>query len=143
QEYLGLIFTYFGDAERGDTGAFRPPPLPRYPFLEDPDPATSVRIVYNDIRPFNYRNRIENSVDPVHVAFVHRNSEYRGLTGCPQVSVEETDYGMEIRALRSNGVRVTHCVMPTGMRIRVAPRTPESGWRDMMLWEVPVDATGH
>src|SRR5262249_53035312 len=42
QEYLGLIFAYFGDAERDDTGALRPPPLPRYPFLEDPDPARSV-----------------------------------------------------------------------------------------------------
>src|SRR5713226_7171098 len=31
EEYLGLIFAYLGDAEHGDTGAFRPPPLPRYP----------------------------------------------------------------------------------------------------------------
>src|SRR5216684_2264622 len=34
EEYLGLVFAYLGDAERGDTGAFRPPPLPRYPEFE-------------------------------------------------------------------------------------------------------------
>src|SRR5229473_2369209 len=35
EEYLGLIFVCLGDAERDDTGAFRPPPLPRFPELED------------------------------------------------------------------------------------------------------------
>ena len=52
--------------------------------------------------PYNYFNRVENSVDPVHVAFVHRNSEYRGLAGCPRVTAEETDYGMVVRATRPN-----------------------------------------
>src|SRR5262245_50854752 len=45
REYLGLIFAYLGEgAKRGDTGAFRPPPLPRYPFLEDVDPDRFVRV---------------------------------------------------------------------------------------------------
>ncbi len=131
QEYLGLIFAYLGDGG--------PPPLPRHLDFE----REGVVDAGFSLQAYNYFQHLENSCDPVHVAFVHRNSEYRGLSGCPQVSVEETDYGMEIRALRSNGVRVTHCVMPAGMRIRVAPRTPETGWRDMMLWEVPVDDTAH
>src|SRR5918912_1024538 len=81
QEYLGLIFAYLGEGE--------PPPLPRYPFLDDIDDTCTVRQVATDVRPYCYRNRIENSIDPVHVAFVHRNSEFRGLVGCPTVAVEE------------------------------------------------------
>src|SRR4029453_2584574 len=30
EEYLGLVFAYLGEAQRDATGAFRPPPLPRY-----------------------------------------------------------------------------------------------------------------
>ena len=29
--------------------------------------------------------------------------------------------------------------MPTILRMKVAPRTAETGWRDMLLWRVPVD----
>src|SRR5262245_46944334 len=35
EEYLGLVFAYLGDGDRGATGALRPPPLPRYPELEE------------------------------------------------------------------------------------------------------------
>jgi 5,5'-dehydrodivanillate O-demethylase len=133
KEYLGLIFAYLGD------GA--PPPFPRYPFMEELDESESVRAVLTDVKPYNFRNRIENSVDPVHVAFVHRNSEYRGLTGCPRVEAEETDYGMVLRAIRPDGsVRVTQFEMPTLLYIKQGPRSPEEkGWRDFLNWRVPID----
>src|SRR5437868_14463106 len=34
REYVGLIFAYLGDAERGDTGAFRAPAFKQYPDLD-------------------------------------------------------------------------------------------------------------
>ncbi|HEY3303374.1 MAG TPA: Rieske 2Fe-2S domain-containing protein [Candidatus Binatia bacterium] len=133
KEYLGLVFVYLGD------GA--PPPFPRYHFMEERDESECVRAVLTDVKPYNFRNRIENSVDPVHVAFVHRNSEYRGLTGCPRVEAEETDYGMILRAIRPDGsVRVTQFEMPTLLYIKQGPRSPEEkGWRDFLNWRVPID----
>jgi 5,5'-dehydrodivanillate O-demethylase len=133
QEYLGLIFAYLGEGE--------PPPLPRYPFLDDIDDTCTVRQVATDVRPYCYRNRIENSIDPVHVAFVHRNSEFRGLVGCPTVAVEETDYGLLVRASRPDGeTRVSQFQMPTILYIKIPPQSPaEREWRDFLAWRVPVD----
>jgi 5,5'-dehydrodivanillate O-demethylase len=132
EEYLGLIFAYLGE---GDA-----PPLPRYADFE----REGIVDAGVNLLPYNYFNHAENYVDPVHVAFVHRNSEYRGLSGCPSVSAEETEYGMLVQAARPNGgVRLTHFLMPTSLRLKVAPRTPESGWRDMLLWQVPVDDEHH
>jgi len=97
REYLGLIFVYLGEG--------RPPEFPRYGFMEELDDTECVRLVHVDKKPYpyNYRNGLENSVDPVHVAFVHRNSEYRGLVGCPEVDAEETDYGLMLHARRPGG----------------------------------------
>jgi 5,5'-dehydrodivanillate O-demethylase oxygenase subunit len=132
EEYLGLIFAYLGE---GDA-----PPLPRYADFE----REGIVDAGVNLLPYNYFNHVENYVDPVHVAFVHRNSEYRWLSGCPSVSAEETEYGMLVQAARPNGgVRLTHFLMPTSLRLKVAPRTPESGWRDMLLWQVPVDDEHH
>jgi 5,5'-dehydrodivanillate O-demethylase len=133
EEYLGLVFVFLGDGT--------PPPLPRYPFMEQYAADEHLRMVHVDVRPYNYRNRIENSVDPVHVAFVHRNSEYRGLTGCPAVEAEETDYGMILYSKRPGGsVRITQYQMPTILYIKQGPRYPEErGWRDFIAWRVPVD----
>ncbi|HEY7064119.1 MAG TPA: aromatic ring-hydroxylating dioxygenase subunit alpha [Chloroflexota bacterium] len=132
-EYLGLVFAYLGEGE--------PLPLPRYHFLEDVDETRTTRQVTTDLRPFNYRNRIENSIDPVHVAFVHRNSEFRGLVGTPTVTVEETDYGLLVRATRSDGeTRISQFEMPTILHIKIPPTAPEErAWRDFLAWRVPVD----
>jgi 5,5'-dehydrodivanillate O-demethylase len=133
QEYLGLIFAYLGAGEI--------PALPRYPFMEAFDATRQVRLVRSKRFPYNYRNGLENSVDPVHVAFVHRNSEYRGLVGCPSVTAEETAYGMVLHAARPGaGVRVTQFQMPTALYIKQGPRYPgEAEWRDCLLWRVPVE----
>jgi 5,5'-dehydrodivanillate O-demethylase oxygenase subunit len=133
EEYLGLIFAFLGEGEA--------PPLPRYPFLEDYPGDERLRIVHVDTRPYSYRNRIENSVDPVHVAFVHRKSEYGGLEECPEVSAEETDYGLILYSKRPNDqTRITQFQMPTILHIKQGPRYPEeTGWRDFLGWRVPVD----
>ncbi|HEX9880851.1 MAG TPA: Rieske 2Fe-2S domain-containing protein [Candidatus Binatia bacterium] len=132
-DYLGLVFAYLGDGEK--------PPLPRYPFMETVEDSTCIRAVGTNTRPYNYRNRIENSIDPVHIAFVHRNSEYRGLTGYPEVSAEETDYGLILHSRRPGGeVRISQFQMPTILYIKQGPRLPfETAWRDFLAWRVPVD----
>jgi 5,5'-dehydrodivanillate O-demethylase len=143
REYLGLVFVYLGDEAAGDATGAAVPDLPRYPFMEQLPEEGCVRWVHVDKQPYryNYRNGLENSVDPVHVAFVHRNSEYRGLVGCPTVSAEETDYGMILHARRPDGgTRITQLQMPNILYIKQGPRYPqEVGWRDFLLWRVPVD----
>src|SRR5579871_5917856 len=61
QEYLGLIFVYFGEGE--------PPPMWSFPEFEGDG---VIRVSGPLVWPCNYFNRIENSLDHVHGAFVHR-----------------------------------------------------------------------
>jgi 5,5'-dehydrodivanillate O-demethylase len=135
QEYLGLIFAYLGEGE--------PPPLPRYHEFEEPG------IVENgppNVWPCSFFNRLENSPDPVHLAFVHRYSPFweSGLTGIPDVSGQETDYGIEVRAHRpGDRVRVTHFHMPN---INLISNSGEQGEPETghgasinLSWRVPVD----
>jgi 5,5'-dehydrodivanillate O-demethylase oxygenase subunit len=135
QEYLGLIFAYLGEGE--------PPPLPRYPDFEaegilDHRPA--------GIRACNFFQRMENSPDPVHLAFVHRRSPFAdsGLIGIPQPSGEETSYGIEIRATRPNGkTRITHLHMPNINMIANSDSDPDEeappGTSINLSWRVPLD----
>ncbi|HZT09371.1 MAG TPA: Rieske 2Fe-2S domain-containing protein [Chloroflexota bacterium] len=133
EEYLGLIFAYFGAGE--------PPPLPRYPDFE----AGGVRTTGSYVRPCNYFNSIENGVDPSHVAFVHRRSAFtdHGLVDVPIVSAEETEYGLVCRATRSTGVRLTHHMMPNILHIKGSPADGASGWTDAIAWRVPIDDEQH
>jgi 5,5'-dehydrodivanillate O-demethylase len=144
QEYLGLVFAYLGDAERGDTGAFNPPPLPRYPEFKAPG------VLLPDLytRQCNYFQHLENGVDEVHLAFVHRRSGFTDFGfkewDIPQVRAEETDYGMAIYTTRSNGVpRLSYFLMPNMIRFKGAPVEAASGWTDHLGWRVPVDDAHH
>jgi 5,5'-dehydrodivanillate O-demethylase len=134
REYLGLIFAYLGDGE--------PPEFPRYTDLED-DGILDAREYRRDC---NFFNNIENQCDPVHVAFAHRTSAFTegGLIGVPQVSAEETDWGLALTARRQGvGVRVTQVGMPNILHIKSSPMTPESGWSDLFAWRVPIDDYRH
>jgi 5,5'-dehydrodivanillate O-demethylase len=135
EEYLGLVFAYLGEGS--------PPPLPRYREFEEPG------IVENgppNVWPCNFFNRLENSPDPVHLAFVHRWSPFTesGLVGIPEVAGEETDYGIETRARRPNDrVRVTHFHMPNINLISNSGDPSEEqtghGISINLSWRVPVD----
>ena len=85
QEYLGLIFVYFGE------GA--PPPLPRYPDFEKD---TLWAETY--IRPCNYVNNLEN--DPIHIPFTHRESEFymNRPPEIPDIEVEESEWGVLLQS---------------------------------------------
>jgi 5,5'-dehydrodivanillate O-demethylase oxygenase subunit len=138
EEYLGLIFAYLGD-----TGAFRPPPLPRWPELEEP----GVLETSTYVRHCNYFNSLENGIDEVHVNFTHRSSGFTdfGLNwDVPMVSAEETEYGICQYGRRANGVlRVTPFVMPNILYIKGSPDDAESGWADQVAWRVPLDDYRH
>ncbi len=134
-EYLGLIFAFFGDPERDTTGALRPPPLPRYPELDEPGLLETGTFT----RPCSYFNHLE--LDLIHIAFVHRDSPEAesGLVGVPRVECEETEYGFVMRAWRGDKAQVQHRIMPNVSYFKVYPKDVESGWRDRVAWRVPVD----
>ncbi len=130
EEYLGLIFGYFGDDE--------PPPLPRYPELEE----EGVTGVSTRILPYNYFNGVENSVDIVHVSFVHSDSGFaeHGVAGIPEPGAEETEYGILMEDRYPNGqVRVTIFEMPTLIHLKVFPHDGSGRWRTLVSWKVPID----
>src|SRR4051794_10557078 len=80
EEYLGLIFAYFGDGEA--------PPLPRLPSFE----ADGVLTTSSYVRPCNYFQNLENGLDNVHVLFVHRDApgaESYVEQGVPGILAEE------------------------------------------------------
>jgi 5,5'-dehydrodivanillate O-demethylase oxygenase subunit len=134
KEYLGLIFAYLGDGE--------PPVFPRYMDIEGPGILESKQY----FRDCNYFNNIENQADPVHVAFVHRNSGFSqgGLVGVPRVSAKETGWGIALSAKREGiGTRVTQLGMPNILHIKSSPRTPGGGWSDLFAWRVPLDDFSH
>jgi 5,5'-dehydrodivanillate O-demethylase len=130
EEYLGLIFGYFGEEPV--------PPLPRYPELEK----DGVTGVVSRLMPFNYFNGVENSVDIVHVSFVHSDSGFseHGVDGVPDPGAEETEYGILMEDRYPNGqVRVTIFEMPTLIRLKVFPRDDSAKWRTLLTWKVPID----
>src|SRR5205085_6007772 len=100
RDYLGLVFAYLGEGE--------PPPFPRYEQLEE----EGVIETHSYVRECSYFNSVENNMDEVHLAFVHRASSFTA-TGInaflPEISGEETDYGIVRYGRRPNGTtRVVH-----------------------------------
>jgi 5,5'-dehydrodivanillate O-demethylase len=145
QEYLGLVFAYLGEGD--------PPPMPRYPEFET---GCVVDAVMMDV-PYNFYQNMENSVDTLHVSWVHRKSNFYSdsrladfagdekkvgsLEGnIVEFSADETEYGFIFRDIYDNGnVRVSHFEMPNTLHIKVWPVDAESGWRDFVAWKVPID----
>jgi 5,5'-dehydrodivanillate O-demethylase len=136
QEYLGLVFGYFGPGE--------PPELPRYTVLEGEGHLDTAMYV----RECNYYQNIENGMDEVHVNFTHAKTAFTtsGLNDeVPLVEAEEKPYGLVAYGTRSNNrVRQTHLLMPNILFLKLPPETPaESGWSDYASWRVPIDHTSH
>jgi len=135
REYLGLIFAYMGDGE--------PPPMPRYPHFE----GDGVRYSHQLVRPINFFQNLENSIDEVHIGFLHANSPYQGNISehVPVISTEETEYGLAQLGARINGTsRATYYHPPTTTSWAQPPTYPEeTDWRDMLGFRVPIDDFSH
>lgn len=135
REYLGLIFAYMGGGEA--------PPMPHYPHFE----GDGVLFSHQLIRPINFFQNLENSIDEVHIGFLHANSPYEGNINddVPVVTTEETEFGMAQFGHRKNGKRRdTYYHPPTTTSWAQAPTYPEeTGWRDMLGFRVPIDDASH
>jgi len=134
QEYLGLIFVYFGEGD--------PPPLPRYPKLE----MDGVLDVTMDIFPCNYYCSLEN--DAFHLPFTHGDlMQGRGLSGFPEVWGEETDWGLACYEKWPNRdyVGVNHKGMPNVGYIVPAAIIAAKGTKHALhaSWRVPIDDGSH
>ena len=130
EEYLGLIWAYFGE---GAT-----PALPRYPEFEE----AGVLWVRTTIWPCNYVQGLENNVDQSHIVFVHRDSSFSssGLVAVPEMSAEESEYGITMCGKRPGGaLRTTHWYMPNVNQVTIPPVVPDGSWVDLLVTIVPVD----
>ena len=136
QEYLGLIFAYLGDGEA--------PPFPRYPVFDK----EGVVITSSYIRDCNCYNNLESNMDSLHTAFVHRSSAFTtaGLNwALPEISGEETDYGIVKHGTRPDGkVRQSPFFWPNVLYIRSSPEEGDPDvWADHLAWRVPIDDEHH
>src|ERR1700761_1935058 len=133
EEYLGLIFAYFGEGEA--------PALPRFPEMED---AEGVLVASRHPVPCNYFQRIENDLDETHVHFVHRvSTDSYGLSELPEIGVSETDYGILRVGARSGGgsnaTRTAHWMMPNVHFLDLPPSPEHPHWTVYLAYRVPVD----
>jgi 5,5'-dehydrodivanillate O-demethylase oxygenase subunit len=138
-DYAGVIFAFMGE------GA--PPEMPHFAELERP---YGVRWASSGIWPVNWFQRIENSMDAVHVSFVHQESKFGEILSytIPILAYEETEWGIRQTATRSlNNVRISefsfpncnHIVTPT--HIPGHDKTGPQPWTDLFNWFVPIDDT--
>jgi 5,5'-dehydrodivanillate O-demethylase oxygenase subunit len=137
QDYAGLIFAYLGDGE--------PPALPQFAELGR---SYGVQWSSSMVWPCNWLQRIENSMDAVHVSFTHQETAFGETLSytVPALAYEETDWGIRQSAARSkDNVRISdfsfpncnHIVVPT--HLPKAKNTPPQPWTDVFNWFVPID----
>ena len=137
-EYCGLIFAYMGE---GAAPAFE---LPRKEAFEKPGLIVLARI---QAWPCNWFQMIENSLDAVHVSFVHLAGKVgpfgEAVTAAiPKLDYSETDAGIRQVATRSpTNVRVSDWSFPNNNHIVTPGRTKDAPWVHRGVWNVPVDDT--
>jgi 5,5'-dehydrodivanillate O-demethylase len=137
REYMGLIFTYFGEGN--------PPQFPPYPG----ERLDAIVDLWNvETVPCNYFQCFENSMDEVHVAFVHRpGGSHKNIQDLPIVGAEETDWGMLRTGTRANGkVRRSLHYMPNVTRVIVPPvagMDGVGGWVEIFFNFTPIDDENH
>ena len=134
QEYLGLVFAYFGQGE--------PPPFVRFKAMEQ----EGVRDVTVDAMPVNYFYALEN--DAFHFAFTHRDLlPARNLSGVPEVWAEESAWGLTTFARWPNAAHVgrSHKGMPNvGYIVPAAILLAKNvGHALHVSWRVPRDDESH
>ncbi len=136
RDYAGLVFAYMG---AGEPPEFE---LPRKDVLEDKS-----RRFYpiEQVWDCNWFQQVENSLDAVHVSFVHVWGQMSRFgeeisTAIPDLAYEETSAGIRQIATRSkNNVRISDWTFPNNNHI-VSPG-PRKGdpWLDTCVWAVPAD----
>ncbi len=132
REYMGLVFVYFGGGKE--------PPFPPYPL---PQADGLIENQVPPVVPCNYLQCFENSMDEVHVAFVHRiGGSHRGIYDLPEIAAEETPWGMIRYGRRGGKERISLHYMPNCTRVIVPPMAGldgAGGWRELYLAFTPID----
>jgi 5,5'-dehydrodivanillate O-demethylase len=137
REYAGLLFAYMGEGE--------PPEfeLPRKDVLEQEG---ALIIARTEVWPCNWFQLVENSLDAVHVSFVHHAGRVGPFgeavsAAIPALEYVETEAGIRQIATRGPGnVRVSDWTFPNYNHI-VIPGNVGSSWIDTCVWRVPIDET--
>ncbi|PCH79996.1 MAG: ring-hydroxylating oxygenase subunit alpha [Hyphomicrobiales bacterium] len=151
-EKNGIVFAFMGEGE--------PPEFPNYDCFRAPE---SHVFSFKGRWDCNWLQAMEIGIDPAHASFLHRflqdedpddgyGKQFRDKAAGtdipmtkllrdyprPEITVEETDYGLRLIALRhmENGrthVRITNQIFPEAISIPMS--------REMIItqWHVPVD----
>jgi 5,5'-dehydrodivanillate O-demethylase len=135
-EYGGLIFAYLGE---GEPPAFE---LPRKDVFEDPARIMHAR---SELWNCNWLQMVENSMDAVHVSFVHQKGRSGNFIkvvsqAIPELEYVETEAGIRQIATRGEGnVRISDWTFPNNNHISVPGLEPDDAWIDVGHWNVPID----
>ncbi len=151
-EKSGIIFAYLGEGE--------PPAFPEFDCFVAPGTHT---FAFKGLFECNWLQALEVGMDPAHASYLHRffededtsesyGKQFRGASADsdmpitkvlreydrPDISIEPTDYGMRLMALRKlpgeqTHVRITNVVFPQAFVI------PMSSEMTISQWHVPVD----
>jgi len=137
-EYCGLIFAYLGG------GAAPEFDLPRKRAFEQ---GGLIVLARSQAWPCNFFQMIADSLDAVHVSFVHLAGRVgpfgEAVTAAiPKLEYTETDAGIRQVATRAaNNVRISDWTFPNNNHIVTPGRTKGSAWVHRGVWNVPVDDT--
>ena len=151
-EKNGVIFAYLGDGD--------PPSFPNFDCFRAHE---SYVFAFKGLWECNWLQALEIGIDPAHASFLHRfladedtedsyGKQFRDTVAqtdipithvlreypCPDIDVEETNYGLKITALRhmDNGtthVRITNQIFPGAICI------PMSQEMTITQWHVPIN----
>jgi 5,5'-dehydrodivanillate O-demethylase oxygenase subunit len=136
-EYAGLIFAYMG---KGEAPVFE---LGRKPAFE----GGGFHVVRKQVWPANWLQFVENSMDAVHVSFVHaigREGQFIKHVSqeIPELEYLETSAGVRQIATRGPGnVRISDWTFPNNNHIIVPGPIAGGGWMHVAIWNVPIDNT--
>lgn len=135
-EYNGLVFAYLGDDEAPEFD------LPKKDCFERPDRLYFAR---QQFWPCHWLQQVENSLDALHVSFVHQKGKIghfgEAVTpALPELDYFETDAGIRQVATRAaNNVRISDWTFPNNNHILIPSAFRDGPWVDLGIWIVPVD----
>ena len=128
RDHLGLVFAWLGE------GA--PPALPRWPAFEVPG---TLRVLPPEAWPCPWFLRLENTCDLAHLPVAHARSGVGSVLDATQPpEVEELPDGLRIRGAAAVPLWV-RVLLPNALCFPT-PVSESAGWRDHLVWRVPVDA---
>lgn len=138
REYCGLIFAYLGEGEA--------PPfeLPRRTVYEDPK---AIHLVRSEHWPCNWFQQVENTMDAVHVSFVHQYGRVGAFGHAVTETLPKTEYieiesGLrQIASRGSNNIRVGDLTFPNNNNVVLPNFDEDKPWQRIGVWVVPNDDT--